>query len=225
MASAVLAGPTAARSWGQEAPSNIEVLNGIGAAQLTEIMEATSASLGVECTHCHVDGDYASDAVGAKRRAREMMGMVIAMSEPGRGTFELLESPSCWTCHRGSTQPPIRPVSDPVRASVPDAFSTSTERAGDVYANLTVFDDIPANQLREIMTEFGTALGVGCDHCHVPGNWAADDRIEKLMARVMADMRWNLEASFFMGRTAVTCWTCHRGETMPATSLPSALLP
>lgn len=212
-------------AWGQGAPTNIEILNGVGAAELNRIMEATSASLGVECTFCHVEGDYASDAAGAKRRAREMMRMVVAMSEPGRGTFELLESPSCWTCHRGSTQPPIRPVSDPAPAPVPDVFSSSTEPAGEVYENVTVFGDVPANQLREIMTEFRTALGVGCEHCHVAGNWAADDRIEKLMARVMADMRWNLEANYFMGRTAVTCWTCHRGAPTPQTSLPAGLLP
>jgi photosynthetic reaction center cytochrome c subunit len=75
------------------------------------------------------------------------------------------------------------------------------------------------------MASFRTALGVGCDHCHVPGNWASDDRIEKVMARVMADMRWNLEATYFMGRTAVTCWTCHRGAITPQTSLPAALMP
>lgn len=213
-----------ALAWGQGAPTNLEILNGVGPAELNRIMEATSASLGVECTFCHVEGDYASDAVGAKRRAREMMRMVVAMSEPGRGTFELLESPSCWTCHRGGTQPAIRPLAE-APAPVPDVFSQSADPAGDVYENVTVFAEVPANQLREVMTGFRTALGVGCDHCHVPGNWAADDRIEKLMARVMADMRWNLEGTYFMGRTAVTCWTCHRGQTTPQTSLPAGLLP
>jgi len=222
--SALFVGPAAGRSSGQATPSSLEILNGVSAGELDQIMEATSRSLGVDCAHCHVDGDYASDALGAKRRAREMMRMVVSMSEPGRGTFELLESPSCWTCHRGGIQPAIRPVSA-AAAPVPDVFSTSSERAADVYENVTVFADIPANQLREIMAEFRTSLGVGCDHCHVPGNWAADDRVEKLMARVMADMRWNLEANYFMGRTAVTCWTCHRGETTPETSLPPALRP
>jgi hypothetical protein len=221
---------------GQGAPSNLQILNGIVSEDLAAIMEATSVSLGVECTHCHIQGAYASDALPAKQKAREMMRMVVAMSEPGRGTFELLESPSCWTCHRGSTQPAVvAPVTvagvadvavvAAAAAPVPEVFSSSTEPAGEVYENVTTFADVPANELRGIMASFRTALGVGCDHCHVPGNWASDDRIEKVMARVMADMRWNLEATYFMGRTAVTCWTCHRGAITPQTSLPAALMP
>jgi photosynthetic reaction center cytochrome c subunit len=75
------------------------------------------------------------------------------------------------------------------------------------------------------MAEFTRALGVGCDHCHLQRDWSSDENILKPLTRVMITMQESLRSEFFEGRDAVSCWTCHRGEAMPQSNLPAALLP
>jgi hypothetical protein len=61
------------------------------------------ASLGVGCTHCHVDFDhFESDANRVKQTAREMMRMVEALN---RERFEGERRVTCNTCHRGQPRP------------------------------------------------------------------------------------------------------------------------
>jgi hypothetical protein len=203
---------------------NLQVLTGVEPDQLQLIMQATAVSLGVECNHCHDTTAYESDALAAKRTARDMMRMV---AELGGTTFELLETPSCWTCHRGATSPVVRPpVLDlPPPPAPPEAFSASTSPAGEVYDNVVVYADRPANELQELMEGFTRALGVGCDHCHVETDWASDDNILKPLTRLMVRMQGDLETGRFGGREVVSCWTCHRGDATPESSIPAALMP
>ena len=81
---------------------NVQVLFDAPPGQLQQIMEAMSASLGVTCEYCHDANDRASDANPVKETARDMIRMVVESSE---SYFEVLEAPSCWTCHRGSPTP------------------------------------------------------------------------------------------------------------------------
>ncbi len=84
--------------------------------------------------------------------------------------------------------------------------------------NLKVFPaDIPRDRLMGAMQGFTRALGVKCDHCHVQGNFASDDKPDKEIARAMMRMVQNLRQNadqFLPGGRAekVTCWTCHRGN-------------
>jgi hypothetical protein len=85
---------------------NIRIFKGVPAARLFPAMAVFSASLGVKCAHCHVEGDWGSDAKPAKETARQMMAMVRAASKEyfaGSGSL------SCWTCHRGATSPERNP--------------------------------------------------------------------------------------------------------------------
>jgi Photosynthetic reaction centre cytochrome C subunit len=69
-----------------------------------------SRALGVSCTHCHVEEDFASDDKRQKRAAREMASM-HRMINDALGKMEHLEAPmtersiNCATCHRGAVSP------------------------------------------------------------------------------------------------------------------------
>ena len=81
------------------------------AGTLLEIMDGGYAkALGVRCTHCHDERDFASDEKRPKRAAREMAAMHWDINQRLQ-RMENLKSPpdrraiNCGTCHRGSTDP------------------------------------------------------------------------------------------------------------------------
>lgn len=72
--------------------------------------EGYSLALGVACTHCHVEQDFASDDKRPKRAAREMAVMHRMINEQ----LGKMESPkgkpedrfiNCAVCHRGAIDP------------------------------------------------------------------------------------------------------------------------
>ncbi len=208
-----------------EAGVNLQILEGVPPDRLQSIMEAMAVSLGVECEHCHVPEAFALDEKPAKTTAREMMRMVGSLSSTW---FELLESPSCWTCHRGAVSPEVVPpplLDSTVNEAPFGPFSESTSPAGEVYENVRVHAAIPANELRGVMASYTRALGVGCDHCHVAGDWASDEIVLKELTRFMVEAERWVVAGHLSGNDAVSCWTCHRGEATPQSNLPPALMP
>jgi len=90
-------------------PKNLKVLTGDSGAQVIQAMRAFRTALGVECSYCHVQGDFASDENPKKEVAR----MMITMTRDINGKFsDGKRHVGCYTCHRGGTEPP---------ASAPDA--------------------------------------------------------------------------------------------------------
>jgi photosynthetic reaction center cytochrome c subunit len=81
---------------------NITVLKGLPADQLIPSMQFISASLGVECEFCHVEGKLELDDKKPKLAARKMIQMVFAINKAG---FEGHLEVTCNTCHRGSPHP------------------------------------------------------------------------------------------------------------------------
>ena len=76
---------------------------------------------------------------------------------------------------------------------------------------------------RPMMDVFVTSLGLadkcGCTYCHVgPGQFDDDSKPPKNVARMMLGMVNDINAKFPDGKTHVTCFTCHRGNTTPATA-------
>ena len=91
---------------------NITQYKGVTAERLLRIMEfGFSRSLGVNCTHCHVPGEWESDDKGAKDTARAMSAMVSAINNDYLKNIPTLNSanPSvnCTTCHRGQKRPAL----------------------------------------------------------------------------------------------------------------------
>jgi photosynthetic reaction center cytochrome c subunit len=97
----------------------------------------------------------------------------------------------------------------------PDAFATSPK-------NMKVLTQT-GDDLRRIMQGFNRALGAeNCQFCHVQGDFASDDKPQKVMARMMISMARDINSKFPDGKQHVTCYTCHRGSNAPATEPPPA---
>ena len=91
------------------------MLRGIPAAEFMDTMGFFSASLGANCTYCHVGesgGDwakYAVDTIPQKITARRMVTMVSAMNKAYFGNRRVL---TCYSCHRGGERPKVIPNLD-----------------------------------------------------------------------------------------------------------------
>jgi hypothetical protein len=73
-------------------------------------------------------------------------------------------------------------------------------------------------EIRPMMGAFRVALGGKCTTCHVEGDFASDDKPEKVTARKMIVMTREINAKFPDGNIHVTCFTCHRGDEHPKTA-------
>ena len=85
---------------------NIQVMKGMPASRLMPVMMMFTKSLGVECSYCHIPGEFAKDDKPTKETARRMLKMVHQINDQN---FAETRSVSCWTCHRGSTKPESQP--------------------------------------------------------------------------------------------------------------------
>jgi photosynthetic reaction center cytochrome c subunit len=85
---------------------NIQVLKGIPADQLIPTMQFISASLGVECEFCHVQGAFEKDDKKPKQTARKMIEMMFSINADN---FDRNREVTCYSCHRGSVNPVAMP--------------------------------------------------------------------------------------------------------------------
>ena len=88
--------------------------------------------------------------------------------------------------------------------------------------NLKILKGETGEQVIMTMRAFRAALGVQCTFCHVQGDFASDDNPKKETARNMLLMAREINSKFPDGKRHVTCYTCHRGQTEPATEPPPA---
>lgn len=104
------------------------------------------------------------------------------------------------------------------------------------YKNLKVLpQNITHEQMDSVMHHFTASLNVKCNFCHVRGeqanqmNWASDENKHKLVARQMMTMTNDINKKYFNLTSSaitlstplmVTCFTCHHGNTEPATNPP-----
>lgn len=90
---------------------NIQIFKAAPARQLLNIMNAGySRALGVTCTHCHVETDFASEDKRPKRAAREMAVMHRSINDQLAKMQNLAPATqnraiNCSTCHRGAVSP------------------------------------------------------------------------------------------------------------------------
>jgi hypothetical protein len=89
----------------------IELFKTVPAERLLGIMNrGYSRALGVKCTHCHMEDDFASDDMREKQAAREMAAMHKAINDQLAKMKHLEGTPedrfiNCSTCHRGKVDP------------------------------------------------------------------------------------------------------------------------
>ena len=66
------------------------------------------------------------------------------------------------------------------------------------------------------MQGWSKALGVECVHCHVSDQWTDASKPAFAFAQRMMRMVDGLNAGPMKELGGVTCWTCHRGSSIPA---------
>ena len=95
----------------EEVFKNVQLLKGIPVKEFMGTMGMFSASLGLNCTDCHVEeagGNWAryADDTDLKRTSRRMMTMVDSLNKSMFGGRRLV---SCYSCHRGTNRPQVIP--------------------------------------------------------------------------------------------------------------------
>jgi hypothetical protein len=102
---------------------NIQVLKGMPASQLIPVMNFMNASLGVNCTFCHVGDkgkfEFDKDDKEEKGAARKMIQMTMDINKQ---SFRGRRTITCYSCHRGKESPvalPALPVPESAGAEGP----------------------------------------------------------------------------------------------------------
>ena len=91
---------------------NIQMFKGMPAGRVLAVMQIGYAkSLGVDCTHCHVPGQWEKEDKPAKQITRDMSEMVKAITSKYLREIKNLKSANpvvnCTTCHRGQVKPAL----------------------------------------------------------------------------------------------------------------------
>ena len=87
---------------GQAFKNMTTALKDTPADQLMPAMQFISASLGVECSFCHVQGKMDADDKKAKKDARDMIAMTMAIN---KSHFDGKREVTCYSCHHGLSHP------------------------------------------------------------------------------------------------------------------------
>lgn len=110
----------------------------------------------------------------------------------------------------------------------------SGPRASETYQNVQVLGGVSTERFNHLMAQMNNWVvpqaGLpeseqGCNYCHNPNNMASDEKYTKVVSRRMIQMTQNINANYtsHVQQTGVTCWTCHRGNAVPAYRWATAL--
>jgi photosynthetic reaction center cytochrome c subunit len=100
------------------------------------------------------------------------------------------------------------------------AANTNPPTAAETYDNVHVVGDLSKQQFARLMLSIKAwvAPEVGCNFCHNAPDYTNDDKYTKRVAREMLKMTRHINTDWtaHVGATGVTCYTCHRGQAVPA---------
>jgi photosynthetic reaction center cytochrome c subunit len=132
---------------------NIEVLKGVPAGQVIPAMQFMTASLGVQCTFCHVEAHFENDDKKTKQVARDMMQMMFALN---KNNFEGHREVTCYSCHRGAPNPLTIPVVGDESQPNPAAAAANA-----VNGSTAATPILPANMptVGQLLDDYVRALG------------------------------------------------------------------
>ncbi|HVO98509.1 MAG TPA: c-type cytochrome [Bryobacteraceae bacterium] len=143
----------------EQAYKNIIELKGTPADQLMPTMQYISVSLGVQCDTCHVAGKFEADDKRAKKTAREMIAMTMAIN---KNSFRGQTSVTCYSCHRGSERPMgIPPVQETDAAPKPAEAPAAGPRPTPPTADSVIENYISALGGADAMKKVTTRVGKG----------------------------------------------------------------
>ena len=111
----------------------------------------------------------------------------------------------------------------PINANVPAPLPQAAEggpKATEKYKNVKVLTDVSAaefDRLQEAITAW-VSPKQGCAFCHDPDDMSSDAKPQKLAARRMLEMTRYTNSAWksHVEPAGVTCYTCHRGQPIPA---------
>jgi photosynthetic reaction center cytochrome c subunit len=110
-------------------------------------------------------------------------------------------------------------AAQPAVPDLPPPGSNDGPKAKDVYQNVKVLGDLSVGEFTRHMLAITqwVAPEQGCAYCH-GANLADDSKYTKVVARRMIQMNRHLNVDWakHVGPTGVTCYTCHRGNPVPA---------
>lgn len=99
------------------------------------------------------------------------------------------------------------------------------QTAGEVFKNVTTIPlkGLTVDDFMGSMGVMAAALGFDCADCHTGAgtdkvNWEYDTTRKKI-ARRMTEMVAVINKTNFGGQPMVSCWTCHHGKDIPATTI------
>lgn len=93
--------------------------------------------------------------------------------------------------------------------------------ASQVYQNVQVLGDVDSEEFVRLMTAITAWVAPvqGCAYCHADGEDLSSDKLyTKVVARRMLQMTRHINGDWkqHVAATGVTCYTCHRGQPVPA---------
>ena len=111
------------------------------------------------------------------------------------------------------------PVSQVAPAPLPPA-ATGGPMATAAYKNVQVLTDVSAAEfmrLQQAITQWVSPTQ-GCGFCHTGQDYASDAKPEKQVARLMMRMTRHINNDWgqHVQPSGVTCFSCHRGQPVPA---------
>jgi photosynthetic reaction center cytochrome c subunit len=118
-----------------------------------------------------------------------------------------------------------RTVADQIPGNQPPPSTppapTEGPKAGQVYQNVKVLGDLSVAEFNRHMASISQWVAPpaeGCNYCHNALNFADDGKYTKVVARRMIEMTRHVNADWkqHVAATGVTCYTCHRGQPVPA---------
>lgn len=110
---------------------NIQILADMPADQMGKVMNIMSASLGVNCSHCHQNFDFAQQGTAHKDTARKMLAMTFKLNQEH---FDGKTVVTCNTCHRGQARPESELLPQLMLAEVAEQPATAPPKAEQIIA-------------------------------------------------------------------------------------------
>jgi photosynthetic reaction center cytochrome c subunit len=156
---------------------------------------------------------------------------LVAVAVFGVGMLFTIEYPPVETIQRGfrgvglvQNYHPDAVEAQLAANQVPEAIEPADPDSGpatEVYQNVQVLGDLTDAQFIRVMTAMTewVAPEQGCSYCHAEGEELSSDSLyTKVVARRMLQMTRDINTNWqpHVAQTGVTCYTCHRGQPVPA---------
>jgi photosynthetic reaction center cytochrome c subunit len=146
---------------------NVQVLKGIPVDDFMDTMGLMSASVGYDCSECHIGAgtdkvNWAADN-GPKIIARKMVTMVAAIN---KDNFQGRQVVTCWSCHHGRDRPSTTPAMEVVYGpGLQEMDDTLTQMPGQPSADVIINKYLEAlggeQKLAALKSYVGTGTSVG----------------------------------------------------------------